>query len=73
MTKKSLFPHVHHCNQWHILYKKKVLKEKDVEEIVNDVKSKVQECVDFAENSPFPKPEDLFKGIYHGDYNFLKE
>lgn len=56
-----------------ILYKKKVLKEKDVEEIVNDVKRKVQECVDFAENSPFPKPEDLFKGIYYGDYNFLKE
>ena len=49
------------------------MKEKDVEEIVNDVKIKVQECVDFAENSPFPKPEDLFKGIYQGDYNFLKE
>ena len=56
-----------------ILYKKKVLKEKDVEKINLDVKNKVQECVDFAENSPFPSPEDLYKDIYLGNYNFIKE
>ena len=56
-----------------ILYKKKVLKEKDVEKINNDVKKKVQECVDFAETSPFPLPEDLYNDIYLGDYNFIKE
>ena len=36
-------------------------------------KDKVQECVDFAENSPFPLAEDLYKDIYLGDYNFIKE
>ena len=56
-----------------ILYKKKFLNEKEVEKINIDVKNKVQECVDFAENSDFPSPEDLFKDIYKGDYNFIKE
>ena len=56
-----------------ILYKKKFLNEKEVEKINIDVKNKVQECVDFAENSNFPSPEDLFKDIYKGDYNFIKE
>ncbi len=56
-----------------ILYKKKVLNEKDVEKINLDVKNKVQECIDFAESSPFPLPEDLYKDIYSGDYNFIKE
>ena len=56
-----------------VLYKKKVLKEKDVDKINLDIKNKVQECVDFAENSPFPLAEDLYKDIYQGDYNFLKE
>jgi len=37
------------------------------------VKNKVQECIDFAEKSPFPLPEDLYKDVYLGDYNFIKE
>lgn len=42
----------------------KHLTEDDVKKIENEVKQKVMEAVDFAENSPEPEPEELFTDIY---------
>ena len=54
-----------------ILYKKKIVNEKKLDEIHNRVKEKIQSCVDFAESSPFPQKEDLYKDVYKEDYNFI--
>jgi pyruvate dehydrogenase E1 component alpha subunit len=43
-----------------------------IKEIQNDVKVRVQECVDFAENSPYPPKEQLYEMVYEQkDYPFL--
>lgn len=37
------------------------------------VKAEVEECVKFAEESPSPKPEDLYEDVYHQeDYPYVK-
>ena len=41
--------------------------------IQQEVKELVKECVDFAEASPFPSPNDLYKDIYEGPYNFIMD
>ena len=33
----------------------------------------LKECVEFAESSPFPDPEDLYKDVYDGPYNFITD
>ncbi len=51
---------------------KKYATQKQLAEIDERVKSLVKECVDFAENSEFPKPEDLYKNVYsQEDYPFI--
>ena len=56
-----------------LIKKKKYLKEDEIINIQNDVKNLVKECVDFAESSPFPEPDDLYKDIYDGPYNFIRD
>jgi pyruvate dehydrogenase E1 component alpha subunit len=56
-----------------VLKKKKYASAKEIEKIQNDVKEKVKECVEFAESSPFPNPEDLYEDIYDGSYNFIRD
>jgi len=44
----------------------------EIKAIQKDVKNKVQECVDFAENSPYPPKEQLYEMVYEQkDYPFL--
>ncbi len=40
------------------------LTEKDLEEIETAVQAAIEEAVDFARESPFPKPEELFEDLY---------
>ncbi len=48
--------------------------EKEIKSIDDRVKNKVKECMDFAEESPFPDPSDLFKDVYaEQDYPFIKD
>src|SRR5690606_31369124 len=48
--------------------------ESELEAIDERVKSQVEECVEFAENSPYPEPEDLWKYVYsEGNYPFIRE
>lgn len=43
-----------------------------LEEIMQEVIKKVQECVDFAENSPYPDAEMMYSTVYEQqDYPFL--
>ena len=44
----------------------------EIKEIQSDVKKRVQECVEFAENSPYPPKEQLYDMVYEQkNYPFL--
>ena len=48
--------------------------EKEIEEINNWVKTAVDESVEFAENSPYPEPHELYEDVYmQQDYPYIKE
>lgn len=54
--------------------KNKYATEQEIEAIEERVKQQVEESVKFAEESPFPAPEDLYKDIYvQADYPFIRE
>ena len=56
------------------LISKKYATKAVIEKIDQDVKARVKECVDIAENSPFPDSSELWKHIYkQEDYPFIKE
>jgi pyruvate dehydrogenase E1 component alpha subunit len=46
------------------LLKNKVIKEDDVKSIHAEVQAEVEECLRFAEESPFPAPEALYEDIF---------
>ena len=58
---------------------KKILDNKmatnsEVEAIQDKIKIEIDECVEFAENSPLPDNDELYKDIYvQQDYPFLKD
>jgi pyruvate dehydrogenase E1 component alpha subunit len=52
----------------------KFLSEKEIEEINNWVKKEVEESVEFAENSPYPEPHELYEDVYvQQDYPYIRE
>ncbi|MFN7015501.1 MAG: thiamine pyrophosphate-dependent enzyme, partial [Bacteroidia bacterium] len=54
--------------------KNKFATEPEIEAIEERVKQQVEEAVKFAEESPFPTPEDLYKDVYvQADYPFIRE
>jgi pyruvate dehydrogenase E1 component alpha subunit len=57
-----------------MLLKKKWASDSDIEAIDARVKELVAECVDFAEKSPYPDAEELWKHVYvDQDYPFISE
>ena len=57
-----------------IIKEYKWLKEAEIEKINSWVKKEVEESVKFAENSPFPDPEELYEDVYvQKDYPYIKE
>lgn len=50
-----------------VILKKKYATEEDLKEIDNKIKDTVQECVDFAENSEFPKASEAYTDVYAED------
>lgn len=53
---------------------KKVATEADLEDIQKKIKEVVDESVKFAEESPYPQPEDALKDVYvQEDYPFILE
>lgn len=56
-----------------VIQKKKWATEDEIKAIQDRVKAKVKESVDFAEESPFPSNDTLYKNVYAEDYPFIKE
>ncbi len=55
------------------IIKKKYAKEDWFKEVAARIKEQVNACVDFAENSPFPPLDELYKDVYiQADYPYLK-
>ncbi len=56
-----------------VIQDKKYLTEKQIKDINDEVKTKVLECEEFANESPFPKKEQMYDMVYEQkDYPFLK-
>ena len=56
-----------------VIEDKKYLTEKQIKKIMEDVKAKVLECEKFAEESPFPKVQQMYDMVYEQkDFPFLK-
>ncbi len=64
-------PIVHCLN---VIKENKWLTAKEIEEIEAWVKNEVEECVSFAENSPYPDGKELYEDVYvEGGYPFIVE
>ena len=56
-----------------VIKDKKYLTDDEIKEIQDDVKTRVQECVDFAENSAYPEIQQLYDVVYEQeDFPFIK-
>lgn len=56
------------------LLKNKYATEKDIEKINEKIKQRVAECVQFAEESKYPDPSEIYKDVYvQQDYPFIKD
>ena len=47
-----------------VLFKKRVVSKKIVDQIWSEVQAELKEAITFAENSPFPQPEDALADLY---------
>jgi pyruvate dehydrogenase E1 component alpha subunit len=57
-----------------VIKSNKWLSEKELSDIDAWVKNEVDESVTFAENSPYPEAEELYKDVYvQADYPYIKE
>ncbi|MFY0605674.1 MAG: pyruvate dehydrogenase (acetyl-transferring) E1 component subunit alpha [Cyclobacteriaceae bacterium] len=50
-----------------VLLKKKYATEEDLKAIDTDIKARVMECVEFAENSDWPDPSEAYTDVYAED------
>lgn len=56
------------------MLKNKFVDEKWFDELEAKIEAEVADSVEFAENSPFPEAEELYKDVYSdGDYPFIRE
>ncbi len=57
-----------------VILKKKYASEAELEAIDEKLKLKVDECVEFAENSKYPEPSEAYKDVYvQSDYPYITE
>ena len=57
-----------------VILKNKYLSEKEIAKIDDDIKTEVDDCVKFAEDSPLPELDELYKDVYmQEDYPFIIE
>jgi len=62
---------IDHCLK--VIKDNKWLTEKKITEIQDWVKKEVAESIKFAEDSPLPTPDELYKDVYKEEYPFIKE
>lgn len=57
-----------------VIRSKKYMSEKQIETVYEKTKKVIEEAVKFAEESPHPKPEDMFQDVYaQEDYPFITD
>ncbi len=57
-----------------VLLKQKFATEQDFEAMEEKVKTLVEECVQFAEESPYPEPHELYEDVYADAlYPYIKD
>ena len=56
-----------------LIKKKKWASDDEILAIQDKVKATVKEAVDFAEESPFPENDSLYKNVYAEEYPFIKD
>ncbi len=57
-----------------VILEKKYATEEELKEIEKKTKELVKECVDFAEESPWPEPTEIYTDVYaQEDYPFIKD
>jgi pyruvate dehydrogenase E1 component alpha subunit len=58
----------------HTILENNFATEQDLEAIDSQIKARVNESVEFAENSPYPTPDELYKDIYaQEDYPYIQD
>jgi pyruvate dehydrogenase E1 component alpha subunit len=63
---------IDHCLD--IIKENNWLSEQEIADISSWVKKEVEECVEFAENSPYPNPEEIYEDVYvEPNYPYIKE
>jgi len=63
---------IDHCLQ--VIKENKWLNDIEIQEIIDWVKKEVEDSIEFAENSPYPSAEELYKDVYtQEDYPYIKE
>jgi pyruvate dehydrogenase E1 component alpha subunit len=63
---------IEHC--LNVIKENNYLSDKEIEDINNWVKNEVEESIKFAEESPLPEVNELYKDVYmQEDYPFIKE
>ena len=55
------------------ILKNKFATEAQLKKIDEKVKEVVAESVEYAENGPDPKPEELYEDVYSSDYPYIIE
>ena len=57
-----------------VIVKKKYASDEELENSQERVKSEIEECIKFSEESPFPEASELYEDVYaQSDYPFIKE
>lgn len=57
-----------------IIRSKKYATDAWFQEVATKIKNIVDDCVEFAENSPFPEPAELYQDVYvQADYPYIKD
>lgn len=49
------------------IFDKKVAKKEEIEKIMEEIEAEVLEAIEFAEESPFPEPSELYDHVFSGD------
>jgi pyruvate dehydrogenase E1 component alpha subunit len=63
---------IDHCLS--VIKENKWLSEDEIQGVIDWVKTEVEESITFAENSPYPEAEELYKDVYtQEDYPYIKE
>ena len=56
-----------------VILDKKYMTQKQLDAMEEEVEKEMEDCVEFADNSPFPSEEELYTDVYETEYPFIIE